>query len=254
VSKVLESTVFEAAEGPGFFEKPSFVVSTSDDLKVHAHDRFIEIVSGHLQSRHQLRWLDVGCGWHFDWRWEEKREKDLLAKARVVGLDPDWRALARHRSIEKRAVGIVERLPFAEGIFDLVTANVVVEHLKHPALAFAEIFRVLQPGGVFVFRTPSARSHFVRVAKLLPQGIKTWLTAGILDGRSEEDVYPAHYLANTVEDVGALCQMIGFRNTHVLITRAQGALRRVPLFAKVERGTAAAFGMTEGNLIVEAQK
>jgi ubiquinone/menaquinone biosynthesis C-methylase UbiE len=254
VSKVLESTVAEPAEGTGVFEKPSFVVSTNDDLKVHAHDRFIETVRGHLQSRSQPQWLDVGCGWHFDWRWEESRERDLLSRASVVGLDPDWQAVARHRSIERRAVGIVERLPFADGIFDLVTANVVVEHLKHPALAFAEIFRVLRPRGVFVFRTPSARSHFVRVAKLLPQGIKTWLAAGILDGRSEEDVYPAHYLANTAEDIGALCQMIGFRNTHVLITRAQGALRRVPFFARVERGAAAAFGMTEGNLIVEAQK
>lgn len=254
MSKVLESTVFEPAQRTRAFETPSFVVATDDNLKVHAHDRFIEIVSGYLKAENQTRWLDVGCGWHFDWRWEEKRERELLARASVVGLDPDWQAVARHRSILIRVAGMVERLPFVDGVFDLVTANVVVEHLTHPALAFAEIFRVLRPGGVFVFRTPSARSHFVRIAKLLPQGIKTWFAAGILDGRSVEDVYPAHYLANTAADVGALCGMIGFRSTHVLITRAQGALRRVPFFAKIERGTAAAFGMTEGNLIVEAKK
>ena len=254
MTKVLEETM--TVETPAIQEPelPTFAVSTSHDIQVHAHDQFIWMVRDFLQGHAQAGWLDVGCGWHFDWRWEEQRERDLLRLARVVGLDPDWQAVARHRSIEKRTVGIVERLPFADESFDLVTANVVVEHLEHPALAFAEIFRVLRPGGVFLFRTPSAHSHFVRIARLLPQRIKVWLAAGILEDRSAEDVYPAHYLANTTEDVRRLCKMTGFCNTRVLITRARGALTKVPLLAQLERSIAAMFGMTEGNLIVQATK
>lgn len=254
MTNLLESTIADASPAPAKPEPPAVAVSHTDDLQVHAHDRFISAVGGFLKQHPQSQWLDVGCGWHFDWRWEEQRERSLLSQARVVGLDPDWQAVARHRSIEKRTVGIVERLPFADGVFDLVTANVVVEHLKHPALAFSEVFRVLAPGGVFIFRTPSARSHFVRVARLLPQRLKTWLAAGIVDDRSPEDVYPAHYLANTAEEVSELCKMLGFRRTRILVTRAQGAFGKVPALAKLERGAAAAFGMTEGNLLVEAEK
>lgn len=253
MSQVLDVSTDQSTVNLRHPETPVEVV-VSESLALHAHDHFIQAVESRVKRQPGLRWLDVGCGWHFDWRWEEQRERALLSQADVVGLDPDWQAIARHRTIEKRAVGIVERLPFGSENFDLVTANVVVEHLKHPALAFAEIFRVLRPDGVFIFRTPSARSHFVRVAKRLPQGLKTRLAAGILEDRSPEDVYPAHYLANTADEVGAICQMLGFRTTRVLITRARGALTKIPWLAGLERTVAGALGMTEGNLIVETTK
>jgi ubiquinone/menaquinone biosynthesis C-methylase UbiE len=149
---------------------------------------------------------------------------------------------------------VVERLPFASNSFDLVTANVVVEHLKYPSLAFAEIFRVLRRGKSLVFRTPSARSYFVHIARWLPRSVKLWLATGVLENRNPEDVYPAHYRANTAEIVGEICKVVGFRRVDVTVTRPRGILTKMPVLARVERAAAWALGMTEGNLIVEAWK
>jgi ubiquinone/menaquinone biosynthesis C-methylase UbiE len=172
----------------------------------------------------------------------------------VVGVDPDWQAIARHRTITNRAVGFVERLPFADHCFDIVTANVVVEHLKYPSLAFSEMFRVLRAGGCLIFRTPSARSYFVRIARILPQGLKVRLATGIIENRHPADIYPAHYRANTTELIAEICRIVGFRKLEVTVTRARGVLAKLPKVRQLERLVMAAFGFTEGNLIVRAWK
>lgn len=224
------------------------------DAALHPHELFISVVSNRLDHSKQPDWLDVGCGWHFDWHWEQKREESLLSRANVVGIDPDWRALARHRTITRRIVGQVESLPFASGSFDLVTANVVLEHLECPELAFREVFRVLRPGGYFLFRTPSARSYFVRIARVLPQRFKVWLASGVIENRDRADIYPALYRANTPEVIENLCRSVGFQNLSVTITKARGILGKVPALAGIERRAASLLGMTQGNLIVEIQK
>jgi ubiquinone/menaquinone biosynthesis C-methylase UbiE len=226
----------------------------SDGIECHPHDHFVALVASMLKQWPRPEWLDVGCGWHFDWPWKAERERELVENANVVGLDPDVTAIRKHRSIQRRTVGTVEMLPFQSESFHLVTANVVVEHLKYPSLAFAEIFRVLKPGGSFVFRTPSARSYFVRIARRLPQGMKVWL-ARQLESREPEDVYPAHYRANTAEEVKEICKVVGFREVNVNVTMARGFLvNKAPGLARMERGLARALNMTEGNLIVEARK
>ncbi|MFF7330072.1 methyltransferase domain-containing protein [Streptomyces sp. NPDC008150] len=44
-------------------------------------------------------------------------------------------------------VGILPELPFADGTFDAVTANFVVNHVGRPREALTELRRVLRPGG-----------------------------------------------------------------------------------------------------------
>jgi ubiquinone/menaquinone biosynthesis C-methylase UbiE len=224
------------------------------DATPHPHELFVSAVANRLQQWTKPDWLDVGCGWHFDWPWEQKRERDMLSRANVVGIDPDWQAVSRHRSITNRIVGKIETLPFSSDSFDLITANVVVEHLADPEAAFSEVFRVLRPGGYFLFRTPSARSYFVRVAKVLPQRLKIWLASGVIESRDAADIYPAHYRANTAEVIEAMCRSIGFQKLRVTITRARGVLGKLPALVGVERRAASLLGMTQGNLIVEVQK
>lgn len=48
----------------------------------------------------------------------------------------------------------VQRLTFPGGSFDLVTSTEVFEHVANDAEGFREIFRVLRPGGHFVFTVP----------------------------------------------------------------------------------------------------
>ena len=229
-------------------------VSKTDDSSIHPHDLYISRLSDYVQRNARVEWLDVGCGWHCDWPWALEREKLLVRAANIFGLDPDWQAIVRHRTIRKRVVGVIERLPYAGNSFDLVSANVVVEHLRRPHAAFAEVFRVLRPDGVFLFRTPSARSFFVRIARRLPQGLKRWLASRVIERRKVEDIYPAHYLANTPEIIEEICERVGFRQVSVTITRARGVFGRFPRLHRVESFLTTKLSSSEGTLLVEAQK
>jgi SAM-dependent methyltransferase len=48
----------------------------------------------------------------------------------------------------------VQRLTYADAVFDLVTSTEVFEHVPDDARAFAEVHRVLRPGGHVVFTVP----------------------------------------------------------------------------------------------------
>ena len=56
-------------------------------------------------------------------------------------------------------VGEAEELPFVDGVFDLVDANAVFEHLHDPLRAIKEIKRVLAPGGRYLIDTAFLQSY-----------------------------------------------------------------------------------------------
>ena len=57
-------------------------------------------------------------------------------------------------------LGTGERLPFEDNFFDLVVAWDVMEHVPDDQKAFAEVSRVLKPGGYFLFSLPLGRDYF----------------------------------------------------------------------------------------------
>lgn len=67
-------------------------------------------------------------------------------------------------------VGTAEELPFTDGHFDAIVCFDVLEHVADPARAFAEIERVLAPGGrvwlVFPSYLGASRSHPYCVTRL----------------------------------------------------------------------------------------
>jgi SAM-dependent methyltransferase len=48
----------------------------------------------------------------------------------------------------------LEALDFGDASFDLVISSDILEHVRRPRLAFAEVARVLKPGGLHVFTVP----------------------------------------------------------------------------------------------------
>jgi ubiquinone/menaquinone biosynthesis C-methylase UbiE len=152
----------------------------------------------------------VGCGHQVlpDWRLDV--ERDLVSRAAcVAGLDPDSNSIGKHRTISNTHLGKIEAIPFQPSSFDLVTANMVVEHLADPTSAFAEIFRVLCPGGLFLFHTPNKMGYIVAAAKWLPYPVKR-IAAKLLDGRQEEDVYQTYYRCNSECAISEAAKASGF--------------------------------------------
>ena len=125
------------------------------------------------QVQCDTRWLDLGCGHKVlpPWRFEE--EQRLVSKCSlVVGLDPLFRAVKAHRTIVRRVQAEITRLPFLDQTFDLVTANMVVEHLANPATEFTEVHRVLRPGGIFVFHRPNVFGYTTGACPARPRKVE----------------------------------------------------------------------------------
>jgi len=67
----------------------------------------------------------------------------------------------------------VERLSFANESFDVCTSTEVFEHVPDDARGFAEIRRVLRPGGIFLFTVPlSDAEQTVERARLRNGGVE----------------------------------------------------------------------------------
>jgi SAM-dependent methyltransferase len=154
-------------------------------------------------------WLDAGCGRRILPPWREAAERELVHRARVVvGCDLDGEGIRAHRSLSRRVFADLEYLPFETGSIDLVTANMVVEHLDRPREVFQEMARVLKPGGRLILHTPNVYSHFVLGSRLLPWRVKRRLMR-LLDGREEEEVFPTRYRANSAPRLRSLLGAAG---------------------------------------------
>jgi len=123
----------------------------------------------------------------------------------------DVASLVEHRApAVTRVTASAEALPFADGSFDLVICSWVLEHLQRPERAFAEISRVLRPGGHFIFLTPNARHPITLLNRLFPGGIQRPLVAKFY-GRAEEDTFPVVYRANTRKHIDELARKAKLR-------------------------------------------
>ncbi len=174
----------------------------------HAQALYEEVLKENVGP--ETTWLDLGCGHQVLPFWREEEEKRLVGNCKmIVGMDYDLPSLRKHRSISRKLKGDITDLPFKDRSFDLVTANMVVEHLAAPDQQFKEVSRVLKPGGVFIFHTPNALGYPSIMTRLVPGVLKDKLIY-LLDGREEEDIFDVHYKANTRKAIDSLSRAAGF--------------------------------------------
>lgn len=159
------------------------------------------------------RWLDLGCGHQLLPEWMPSARKEQAALVRrakiLVGIDVDTPSLRRNKVCRNLVGGNIELLPFANETFDVVTANMVVEHVRDPDALLAEVNRVLRPKGIFLFHTPNLWGYTTLAACMLPRFAKTWLSQ-FLQNRSEEDVFPTYYRMNTPRAVQRVARRHSF--------------------------------------------
>jgi ubiquinone/menaquinone biosynthesis C-methylase UbiE len=184
--------------------------------------------------RPDVRWLDLGCGHQVLPAWREDVEKRLVANCQmIVGIDYDLPSLKKHRNIHLKARADISRLPFQNDSFDLITANMLVEHLSDPESQFREISRVLKPGGVFIFHTPNSAGYFIALARRVPESLKGRLIY-LLDGRKQEDVFLTHYKANSPEMIRTLADTCGFEVIKIRMIVTDALFAVAPPIALVE--------------------
>jgi len=123
---------------------------------------FAEWVLSNYQWRGGERVLDVGCG-------NGKYYYPMLYKAPDEGLPIEYHGLDLSRGMltshpmyptSRLTVADLERLPYANGTFDVVMANHVLHHVHNLMHSVQELKRVLKPDGVLITATNSILSMY----------------------------------------------------------------------------------------------
>jgi ubiquinone/menaquinone biosynthesis C-methylase UbiE len=177
---------------------------------------------------HGCTWLDVGCGHQLLPSWRLQQEQALVRRAAmVIGIDLDFPALREHCTMSHVCMASASQLPFADETFDVVTANMVVEHLDDPIAQFKEIRRVLKRGGTFLFHTPNVFGYTTIAARLVPEALKGRIIR-FIEGRAEKDVFPAHYRANSRKRIAFVAQQSGLEVSKFRLIASAAQLVMIP--------------------------
>jgi len=126
---------------------------------------------------------------------------------RVCGVDLDPR-VETNPMLDEGRVSDAAGIPYPDQTFDVVFADNVMEHLDDPISVYREVYRVLKPGGLFLFKTPNKTHYMPIIARLTPHRFHQVINQ--IRGRSEMDTFPTHYRSNSITDVQKLGNETGF--------------------------------------------
>ena len=125
------------------------IAQSESELNIRRIQIFSDMVSS---VGNGLNILDAGCGDGVI------SEPVLKMGNNVTSVElPGIVTLAPRYRTPFAVAGDAERLAFASGIFDLVIASEVVEHLWDPESFFDEAYRVLRDDGYLIIETPEGK-------------------------------------------------------------------------------------------------
>lgn len=155
------------------------------------------------QVRPGQHWLDFGAG-----RGNVAQMNFKGIAGWISGVDPEP-AVFDNPFLDEAALFDLktQRIPFPDASFDVVFADNVMEHVVEPAAVFAEIRRVLKPGGRFLAKTPNKWHYMPCIARLTPTAFHRFYNR--LRGRQSVDTFPTQYRCNTDADVRRHAQASG---------------------------------------------
>jgi len=187
------------------------------DVDFH-QNHYARLLDRELQP--QARWLDIGAGTRIHNGFGVPTSEKLASRCmEVIGVDLQVEHLRKNIALTSFVAGSAESIPFEANRFDFVSANMVLEHLEYPDRVFAEVARVLVPGGKFVFVTPNKNHPLPRFsAALLPPAVQKQI-AHRIEGRPLEHIFPTFYRANTKRDISRLAMIAHMRTCEISIVR-----------------------------------
>jgi SAM-dependent methyltransferase len=123
--------------------EPSYVWRSGQERRLQLIRRYITLEDAWI--------LDVGCGLGT----YMKRFLDFTPHA--YGMDISVKRLqeAKAKGLANVVAAVGETLPFADGSFDVIVFNEVIEHVADDRQSIADAVRVLRPGGHVVIYAPN---------------------------------------------------------------------------------------------------
>jgi SAM-dependent methyltransferase len=168
----------------------------------HPYRLFEQQVAALIDARTEVL-LDAGCG-----RTAPVLRKFLGRVRRLIGVEAV--AFTDVPPGIETVTADLAHLPVPDASVDLVMSRSVFEHLSEPAKVYAELARILRPGGRVVFLTANLWDYGTVVARLVPNRFHARIVKAV-EGRAEEDTFPTAYKTNTARDVRRLAAGAGLQ-------------------------------------------
>lgn len=137
--------------------------------------------------------LDIGCG-----RTAPNLKQMRGKAARLIGIElvdftPETKAMP---DLELHNNDMANLKDIADASINLAYCRSVMEHIEHPTQCYREIYRVLKPGGRFVFLTANIWDYASIIAMLIPNALHP-IIVNRTEGREMEDTFPTQYRTNS---------------------------------------------------------
>jgi ubiquinone/menaquinone biosynthesis C-methylase UbiE len=143
--------------------------------------------------------LDIGCG-RTDYMVDVYQQA-----AKVIGQDPDEKAILEHPYLHQRIIGDFDALTsLPDESVDIILSAWTLEHLSNPDKLFTQVNRLLKKGGVFISLTPNKFGLPSLISMLIPNRYHPAIVKKMW-GRSEENTYPTFYKLNSTSQIKKFC-------------------------------------------------
>lgn len=157
---------------------------------VSRHQYFRDLLNNNIHPTDYVLEIGAGSG-RFNQNYFDLREKVAL----YVGVDPD-KSVLRNPYLGEAYQCTADSLPFPDDSFDVAFHYYVAEHFEEPTACHREIARVLKPGGLLLFQTPSRFWYPMLVARMTPQWFHEFYVRHFGSGRTGNEILPTYYRFN----------------------------------------------------------
>lgn len=186
---------------------------------------FREMIQSHLTADSVV--LDLGAG--------RGRVAEMGFRGQcafIAGVDPDPSVMSNPLLDEAKVLAEPDfRIPYPDEQFDLVFSDSVLEHVSSPGFFFAEVARVLKPGGVFLAKTPNKYHYVTTIARMTPHWFHEFVNR--LRGRDHADTFPTVYRCNSRRCLVQESATCGLRVSQVRIVEGRPEYLRFNFLAYI---------------------
>ncbi|WP_431285417.1 class I SAM-dependent methyltransferase [Humitalea sp. 24SJ18S-53] len=166
----------------------------------HPYHRLTDDIQSRLYPEATV--LEIGCGRTAPVLFAMKGQA-----ARLIGIDVVDFTVA-DPALELWRSDVTAMTQIADGSVNLAFSRSVMEHIDDVTRAYAEISRVLAPGGTYTFLTPNFWDYASLIAAVVPNALHGRIVRAT-EGRDEDDVFPTHYKSNTGRAIRRLASTAG---------------------------------------------
>jgi len=179
---------------------PESLTAVNHHWWLEAHRLMYRKFWNRLMKKNSGCLLDVGCG--LGYFLKEVSSLDKNNQWRLYGAETSYSAVdfsRRELGLSNIFLGPIEKSPYEENYFDLVTLWDLIEHLEDPRRSLARIFKVLKMDGRLFISTPNIKIQLpkARFKKFLNIG-----TEHCLEARDHLHDYSPRSLQRLIKESG----------------------------------------------------